>query len=374
MLSYTGRRNLFGTLSNNTASATLTLADTLINLEDKTILSSRQWSFMEKQYFMTVGDTVTMTIASPCVVTCSTYNLFVNDVVYFTTTGALPTGVTAASPYYVISVSGNTFQISATQGGTAIVSTGSQSGVHTIVPRFKMPPQYIDRISNPTVTVGSYIYSPKECPDRMTWDKINMITFASDIPIWWFNYDGKLGFSPRPSTASNLVTINSKRLQRDLTVADYTTGTITTTSGNTITGSGTTWTTQMQGRWLQITDGDAVGKGDGFWYKILSVASTTSLVLEKAYAGTAISGGSATYTIAQCSHLPEQYQNLPIYGALRTYFTSVDPAPDKAQLFGGMFDAMYKEMESDYTVKNVSCVLEDGTDYVMENPNLFVTL
>lgn len=374
MLSYTARRNLFGTLSNNTSSANLTVADTLINIADKRIISSRQWSFMEKQFFMTAGETVTMTIASPAVATCTTYNFFVDDIIFFSTTGALPTGVSAGTAYYVTSVSGNTFQFSATRGGTAINSSGSQSGTHSVIVRFKMMPQYVDRLSSITVTVGTYKYSPKEAPDRVTWDRRDMVTVSSDIPFWWFNFDGRLGLLPRPSTASNLITINSKRLQRDLTVADYTTGTITTTSGNTVTGSGTTWTSQMVGRWLQITDGDAVGKGDGFWYKILSVTSTTSLVLEKAYAGTALSAASAAYTIAQCSHLPEQYQDLPIYDALRTYFTSIDPAPEKAQLYGGMSDAMYKEMEADYTVKNVSCVIDDGGDDLMMNPNLFITL
>ncbi len=372
MLSYTNRRNLFGTLSNNTASATLLLADQLINIEDKRIISSRQWTFMEKQYFMTAGDTVTVTVASPGVFTCTTYNYSVNDIIYLSTTGALPTGLTASTPYFVVSVSGNTFQVSATQGGTAINTTGSQSGTHSAIPRFKMMPQYIDRLSSVVVTVGSYNYTPKEAPDRVTYDRRNMITVSSDIPFWWYNFDGKLGLTPRPATASNLITLNAKRLQKDLTVADYTTGTITTTAGNVITGSGTTWTSQMTGRWLQITDGNATGLGDGFWYKILSVASTTSLVLEKAYAGTAIATGSATYTIAQCSHLPEQYQDLPIYGALRTYFTSIDPAPEKAQLYGGMHDAMYAEMEADFTVKNVSCVIDDGREDLMMNPNLFI--
>lgn len=374
MLSFTGRRNLFGTLSNNTASATLTMADQLINIEEKRILSSRQWSFMEKQFFMTTGDTFTVTIASPGVFTVTTYNYAVNDIVYFTTTGVLPTGLTASTPYYVVSISGNTFQVSATQGGTAINTSGSQSGTHSIVPRFKMMPQYVDRISSLYVTVGSYNYVPRECPDRATFDRLNLVTVQSDIPIWWFNFDGKLGFYPRPTTATNLITINSKRLQKDLSVADYTTGTITTTSGNTITGSGTTWTAQMAGRWLQITDGNGA-VGDGYWYQILSIASTTSLTLVKPYAGTALSAASANYTIAQVSQLPEQYQDLPIYGALRTYYTSVDPNPEKAQLYGGMYQVMYKTMEDDYTVKNVSCVISDGdANYQPENPNLFITL
>lgn len=372
MLSYTGRRNLFATLSNNTATATLTLADQLINIEEKRILSSRQWSFLEKQFFMNAGDTVTMTLASPAVVTCSTYNFSVDDVVYFSTTGALPTGVTASTAYYVTSISGNTFQFSATRAGTAVNSSGSQSGTHSVITRFKTIPQYVDRIASPTVTVGTYTYNPKECPDKTTWDRLNMVSVSSDIPYWWFNYGGKLGLFPRPSTASNLIAINSKQLAKDLTVADYTTGTITTTSGNTITGSGTSWTSQMVGRWIQITDGNG-SVGDGYWYQILSVASTTSLTLVKTYAGTALSAASATYTIAQCSLMPEQYQDLPIYGALRTYYTSIDPDQSKAQLYGGMYQNMYDTMESDYTVKNVSCVLNDGTSDLMQNPNLFIS-
>ncbi len=42
MLSYTERRSLFGDLSNNTASATLTMADRLINIEEKRIESEEK--------------------------------------------------------------------------------------------------------------------------------------------------------------------------------------------------------------------------------------------------------------------------------------------------------------------------------------------
>lgn len=77
--------------------------------------------------------TVTMTIASPCVVTWTSHPLYVNAPIKFTTTGALPTGITAGTTYYVIS-SGfgiNSFQISASIGGAAINTSGTQSGVHT---------------------------------------------------------------------------------------------------------------------------------------------------------------------------------------------------------------------------------------------------
>lgn len=77
--------------------------------------------------------TATITIASPGVVTWTAHQLLVNTPVSFSTTGALPTGLVAATTYYVKTVvDANTFTLSATAGGTVIATTGTQSGVHTI--------------------------------------------------------------------------------------------------------------------------------------------------------------------------------------------------------------------------------------------------
>ncbi len=76
---------------------------------------------------------VTITIASPAVVTWTSHGLVAGDVVVFTTTGALPTGITASTAYYVISagLATDSFEFSATRGGTAVITTGSQSGVQS---------------------------------------------------------------------------------------------------------------------------------------------------------------------------------------------------------------------------------------------------
>ena len=78
--------------------------------------------------------TATMTIASPCVVTLNSHALTANDTIRFTTTGSLPTGLVVGTTYYVIStgLTANTFQLSSTAGGTAINTSGSQSGTHTL--------------------------------------------------------------------------------------------------------------------------------------------------------------------------------------------------------------------------------------------------
>lgn len=84
----------------------------------------------------TVG-TFTVTIASPGVFTLTAHGLSTADAVYLTTTGALPTGLSANTLYYVIRINANTFRLATSRAnaraGTAINTSGSQSGTHTLV-------------------------------------------------------------------------------------------------------------------------------------------------------------------------------------------------------------------------------------------------
>lgn len=80
--------------------------------------------------------TVTVTIASPAVFSFTAHGLNAGDQVVFTTTGALPTGLTAGTVYYVIAagLTANAFEVSATPGGSAVNTSVSQSGTHTMTP------------------------------------------------------------------------------------------------------------------------------------------------------------------------------------------------------------------------------------------------
>lgn len=82
--------------------------------------------------------TVTVTIASPGVVTWTGHGLPCASAVYFTTTGALPTGLAGSTNYYITcgpSLLTNSFQLSSTIvnaiAGTSINTSGTQSGTHT---------------------------------------------------------------------------------------------------------------------------------------------------------------------------------------------------------------------------------------------------
>jgi hypothetical protein len=74
----------------------------------------------------------TVTIATPAVVTAALRN---GTAVVLNTTGALPTGLSVGTVYYVVGSSGTTCNLSATFGGAAINTSGSQSGTQTISAR-----------------------------------------------------------------------------------------------------------------------------------------------------------------------------------------------------------------------------------------------
>lgn len=88
---------------------------------------------VKKEYIAICG-TFTVTIASPAVFTCAGHGLVEGDIVRLTTTGALPTGLSINTTYYVISagLTSSTFQLSLTLGGSAINTSGTQSGTHTV--------------------------------------------------------------------------------------------------------------------------------------------------------------------------------------------------------------------------------------------------
>ena len=78
--------------------------------------------------------TITLTIATPCVVT-TTINLLDLTPIVLETSGALPTGLLVGTIYYTRYVSPTTFNLSLTPAGALIDTSGTQSGTHKISQR-----------------------------------------------------------------------------------------------------------------------------------------------------------------------------------------------------------------------------------------------
>lgn len=110
------------------------------------------------------GSTVTISNASPAVVSLTAHGLKAGDDVIFNTTGALPTGLTVGTTYYVISsgLTADAFEVSATSGGSAINTSSAGSGTHTlqgIIPSSRIWHVYINGVidsANPNRTTPTF--------------------------------------------------------------------------------------------------------------------------------------------------------------------------------------------------------------------------
>lgn len=125
----TGTRTLAYNWIYRTAGGTALVLSTVAGTRDK--LSG------DVAYY--TSGTATITIATPGVITLTSHGLTAGGFYtgQFTTTGALPTGLVANTTYWFTVVTANTLKASTTlanaAAGTYITTSGSQSGVHTLV-------------------------------------------------------------------------------------------------------------------------------------------------------------------------------------------------------------------------------------------------
>lgn len=233
------------------------------------------------------------------------------------------------------------------------------------------------QLTGVTVTIGANAYVPKLSPSLEHWNRLNMNTsVTSDIPEYYFVFGTQLKFYPKPSSSTaSAITFTYRKRIPDLSIADYTTGTITSlTNGATaIVGSSTTWTADMVGRWIRITQTSAAGGGDGQWYEIGSYTSATSIGLLKPYQGTTLSGATAAYTIGQVPPYPETYHTLPVQYALGQYWEQKGDL-QRATKHQNNFAQGLVQMRKDVGGKSKSVVLDSGENYPVRNPNLYIQL
>lgn len=238
---------------------------------------------------------------------------------------------------------------------------------------YNLPPQ-VKNLIDVTVTIGGILWVPRFSPTREFWDALNVITFYQDFPSYFYVYNGQMGLFPIPASSSNLITMNYKIRTTDLVQADVTQSTlpstiIATNGSTTVTATGATFLGWMAGNWIQFpySSNDATS-GDGQWYQIDTITSSTVLVLKNKYTGTTISG--ASFTIGQVPIVPEDYQDLPLYRALWIYFNSIVPNPAQSKLYKDLYDTGYAMLDAEYGQKTTNVALLD-TDAPVFNPNLF---
>lgn len=299
MLTYTGSRNLYGTLTNNSSTSNLTTGDTLINAETRRLLRKLGTKAIER----TLTDTTETSVQ-----------------------------------YY---------------------------------PK----PARMKKLKTVTATVGTTKYTVNESPSREHWDRLNQNTgYTSTIPEWFYPRANDIGFWPIPSGTAVTLNYVFDITQKDLSIADYTTGSVfTATNGTTtVVGTATGWTAQMAGRFLKVTDSSNQNTGDGEWYEISSVSNGTTLILERNYAGNSVASGTAAYTIGQVSLLPDGFHELPVYRATETYYYKNDQA--RADKFKMKADELEAELFVDAGSDTTDVAIRDIDESQTVNPNLQIEL
>ena len=235
-------------------------------------------------------------------------------------------------------------------------------------------PYDVSRVDSVFVTVSDVRYSPKSVPTREIWDRLNSRGETSDIPEYFYIYNGQIGLFPTPVTADNVISINAKISVPDLVVADITDTTITTlANGSTALTVSAGLTAQMAGFYIRPTLSSTANTGDGRWYEISSVTNATTAVLVREYGGVSITAGTAVCTISQMPAIPEEFQQLPeIYASYRYWLKENELS--RANEFKSMLDRGSDDLFRAYASNTENYVLDDGEDDNFINPNLLITL
>jgi len=232
-------------------------------------------------------------------------------------------------------------------------------------------PNNMRRVTAVRAVVGSgssaTLYLPRLVYDEQKWQAILAQRLGTNqYPYFVFQKVQKLLMNPVPSVTGTHIILMGRRTITDNDIDDYSTGSVVsiTNGATTVTGTGTTWTASMAGRWIRITKSDTANKGDGQWYEIASVTSTTALELLKPYQGTSISAGTAAYSLGQITYEPEQWQMAPIYRACALFFQINQPMqPEQANRYWRLYDGGQEMGLTQVPAGMVGQALEEATTF-----------
>lgn len=185
-------------------------------------------------------------------------------------------------------------------------------------------PAGVGILESVTIEVGDIHYPMQVVNNITNWEYLNQVDYSgSSIPQFIFPRRDDFGVWPIPQADGDTITFNSNPTPKDMTADDYTTGTVVIANGSqTVTGTDTTFTAAMVGRWLKADD-------DGDWYRISAFTSTTVITLETAFGGTSVASG--TFRIGQSPEVPTELHHLIPHYAAAPYLAGPRRSPDQAQ-------------------------------------------
>ena len=181
---------------------------------------------------------------------------------------------------------------------------------------YHYPPGILD-LADCTVNINGLNYPIIADDSILQWDRINLVLISvTALPQFIFPRRDDFGIWPIPQGVYTITIVAQLRDRSLNDLVDYTAGTVSCTNNSvTVTGVGTNFTSNMAGYWFVMND--TTQPGQGYWYRIASVQSTTSLTLETYYVNTSVTG--ATYRIGQSPELPEETHGYLVEGSIADY-------------------------------------------------------
>lgn len=234
---------------------------------------------------------------------------------------------------------------------------------------YQLPP-FVKRLIDLTVTIGSVIWLTKPAPSREYWDSLNVIQFNQNYPTFHFVYNGnQVGVWPTPASTGNTITMNYQMRLRDLSQADYTTGTVTIPYSTTFTGTlasgatsatlSSTWPlptgtyqilfSNSDTRSVTLTNGSAAVS----WTDGLSSTATATLTVNSSNGGSIVTGSGTTFVADMATGL--RWLQVPAPTGDNNWYQ-----------IGGYIDATHISLLNPYTGNSVS----GGTYTIGEMPIL----
>lgn len=198
---------------------------------------------------------------------------------------------------------------------------------------YHYPPGVIN-VESATLQQGTIVYPIRVVNSQEEWDYINQYPNTNTIiPQFIFPRQVDFGIWPVPSQVQTL-TFNFIYTTPPLNVADYTTGTVSVTNGSvTVTSSGATFTQDMVGRKMVLTDSS--GFPIDFWYVISGVNDgTNELTLQSYYEGTTKT--AQNYIIGQVPQLPDEAHIFLSWGVTADWY-NLRSDTDKGTRFNNMY-------------------------------------
>ncbi len=240
-------------------------------------------------------------------------------------TGAYPA---AYNGTYTITVTGTTtftYTLSAAQ--TVTTATCSQY--------FPLPLGEV-LIEGMYVTIGNVNYPIEQISSRLKWEQLNAVLIQpTNFPRFYFPRRDDFGIWPTPQTVYS-GNISYRYRDRDLSVADYSAGTVTMTYGSTqVTGVGTTFTSAMVGRWITVTDPTI--QGQGYWLRIVGYTSATVLTVSQVWPYPTATTAALAYRIGETPEIPEELHSILAWGTASDYYGGMRKDAQNAALYDNLF-------------------------------------